>query len=66
MDGFCNADENALGPVQAQVTPLEQVRFNVAPSQIGVLLAKPGTSAALIAIVVVAVAVQPATVTVTV
>jgi hypothetical protein len=45
---------------------LEQVRFNASPSHIGELLARPGTRFGLITTVVVAVAVQEVSVTVTV
>jgi hypothetical protein len=64
--GFCAVDEKALGPVQDQLTPLEQVKFRAVPTQIGELLAIPGTRLVLTVTVVFAVAVQPATVTVTV
>jgi hypothetical protein len=64
--GFCTADENALGPVQLHETPLLQVRFRAVPSQIGEFEAMPGTKLVFTTTVVVAVAVHPATVTVTV
>jgi hypothetical protein len=64
--GFCEAEVNPLGPDQFQVTPLEQVKFNAAPSQMGELLASNGIRLAFTVTVVVAVAVQEFNVTVTV
>ena len=39
MLGFCNADVKEFGPVHAKVVPIlvVPVRFNVVPTQIGVL-----------------------------
>ena len=46
MLGFCSEDENPLGPVHEYVAPatLLAVRFNVLPSQSGLLLDAVGAA----------------------
>ena len=69
MDGFCNVEVKALGPVQEYVAPATRgvVRLSVPPAQIGPLLAAVGAAGAAltVATVVPAADVQPATVIVT-
>ena len=68
-DGFCNDEENPLGPVHEYVAPATAlvVRFNVDPTQIGLLLDGDGVAGTGLTVteVVPAGLVHPFTVTVT-
>lgn len=63
MDGFCTAEVNPFGPVQEYVAPATRfdVRFNVLPSQMGLLLPAVGVAgvALIVTVVVAGVLAQP-------
>ena len=69
MDGFCNTDEKAFGPVQEYVAPAITLaeRFKGEPTQTGLLLPAVGAIGAgfITTVVVPAGPVHPATVAVT-
>lgn len=69
IEGFCKEDEKLFGPVQLYVAPAtaEVVKFNVAPTQSGLLLDGEGVGGVgnTVTVVVPAAPVQPFTVTVT-
>jgi hypothetical protein len=69
MDGFCEDDVNPFGPVHEYVAPATVVvlKFNVCPTQTGLLLVGAGVAGIglMITFVVPADPVHPLTVTVT-